>query len=178
MSGKRGTDEWNLETGANPEDQGCRGLPPEEQDVKAVSIQHCAATIAPRNCCPKCYAEQSKSWETTEAKEVQLSLAQQHPPALGLFWASFFLRVQHTSLLLISPGLCQFLFCVFSHVVSGNSQESQLIKVYISVHGNFVLRTFMSVRECCFNDVMCRFMFLKKVHGFMSRILFCLNVWV
>ena len=34
-----------------------------------------------------------------------LSLAQHHLPALDLFWASFFVRVQLTSLLLISPGL-------------------------------------------------------------------------
>ena len=27
--------------------------------IKAVSVRHCAATIAPRNCCPTCYAEQS-----------------------------------------------------------------------------------------------------------------------
>ena len=33
------------------------------------------------------------------------SLAQLHVPALGLFWASFFVRVQLTSLLLSSPGL-------------------------------------------------------------------------
>ena len=56
---KRGTEEWNLETGANPENLGCRGPPPEQQNVKAVSVRHCAATTAPRNCCPNCYAEQS-----------------------------------------------------------------------------------------------------------------------
>ena len=33
------------------------------------------------------------------------SLARHHLPALDLFWASFFVRVQLTSLLLISPGL-------------------------------------------------------------------------
>ena len=45
--------------------------------------------------------------ETTEAKELQLSLsvAQHHLPALDLFWASFFVRVQLTSLFLISLGL-------------------------------------------------------------------------
>ena len=32
-------------------------------------------------------------------------LAQLHLPALGLFWANFYLRVQRTSLLMISPGL-------------------------------------------------------------------------
>ena len=53
-SGKRGTEEWHLKTGANPEDQGCRGPPPEQQDVKAVSARHCGATTAPRNCCPNC----------------------------------------------------------------------------------------------------------------------------
>ena len=33
------------------------------------------------------------------------TLSQHHLPALDLFWASFFMRVQLTSLLLISPGL-------------------------------------------------------------------------
>ena len=36
-----------------------------------------------------------------------LSLAQHHLPALDLFWASFFVSVQLTSLLLISPALCK-----------------------------------------------------------------------
>ena len=39
-------------------------------------------------------------------KSPTLSLAQHHLPALDLFCASFFLRVQLTSLLLISPGRC------------------------------------------------------------------------
>ena len=56
---ERGIEEWNLETGANPEGQGCRGPPPEQQDVKAASVLHCAATTVPRNCCTNCYAEQS-----------------------------------------------------------------------------------------------------------------------
>ena len=34
---ERGTEEWNLETGANTKDQGCRGPPPEQQDVKCPS---------------------------------------------------------------------------------------------------------------------------------------------
>ena len=38
-------------------------------------------------------------------KSNSLSLAQHHLPPLDLFWASFFVRVQLTSLLLISPGL-------------------------------------------------------------------------
>ena len=41
-----------------------------------------------------------------QKKSSSLSLAQHHLPALDLFWASFFVRVQLTSLLLISPGLC------------------------------------------------------------------------
>ena len=59
MSGKRGIEEGNLETGTYPEDQCCHGLSPEQQDVKAVSVQHCTATTASRSCCPNCYAEQS-----------------------------------------------------------------------------------------------------------------------
>ena len=111
---ERGTEEWNLETGANPEDQGCHGPPPEQQNVKAVSARHCAATTAPRSCCPNCYAEQSHKnnvrssavgKQLKQKKSNSLCLAQHHLPALDLFWASFFLRVQLTSLLLISPGL-------------------------------------------------------------------------
>ena len=41
-----------------------------------------------------------------QKKFSSLSLAQLHLPALDLFWATFFLRVQLTSLLLISRGLC------------------------------------------------------------------------
>ena len=52
-------EEGRLETGASPEDQGCRGPPPEQQDVKAVSARHCAATSVLRNCCPNRYAEHS-----------------------------------------------------------------------------------------------------------------------
>ena len=44
-----------------------------------------------------------------------LPLAQHHLPALDLFWASFFVRVQLTSLLLISPGLVSKL-SLLSHV--------------------------------------------------------------
>ena len=58
-SGKRRAEEQNLETGTNLEDQGCRGPPAEQQHVKAVPVQHCAATTVPCNCCPNCYAEQS-----------------------------------------------------------------------------------------------------------------------
>ena len=115
-------DEWEKgdrrvkprETGAKPEDhQGCRGPPPEQQNVTAVSVRHCAATTAPRNRCPNCCAEQShKDNVRSSAVGKQMkqkksnSQAQLHLPALDLFWANFFVRVQLTSLLLISPGLC------------------------------------------------------------------------
>ena len=113
-SGKKGTEEWNLETGTNPEDQGCRGPPPEQQDVKAESVRHCAATTAPRNCGPNCHAEQSHKdnvcssavWKQLKQKKSNsLSLTQHHLPALDLFWDSCFVRVQLTSLLLILPEL-------------------------------------------------------------------------
>ena len=112
--GKRGTEERNLKTGAKLEDQGCRGLPPEQQNVTAVSARPCAATTAPRNCCPNSYAEQSHKdnvrssaagKQLKQKKSNSLSLAQHHLPPLDLFWASFFVRVQLTSLLLILPGL-------------------------------------------------------------------------
>ena len=50
------------------------------------------------------------SWLGNEAKEVQLSLSI-YSPALDLFRASFFLRVQLTSLLLILPGLLYLNTC-------------------------------------------------------------------
>ena len=71
----------------------------------AVSVRHCAATTAPRNCCPNCYAKQSHKdnarssavgKQLKQKKSNSLSLAQHHLPALDLFWASFFLRVQLT----------------------------------------------------------------------------------
>ena len=85
-------------TGANPEDQGCHGPPPEQQNVKAVAVRHCAATTAPRNYCPNCYAEQShnvRSFAVEKRLKQKKSkpLAQQHLLALYLFWAN--LWVQH-----------------------------------------------------------------------------------
>ena len=98
------------------EDQGSRGPPPEQQNVKAVSVRHCAATTAPRSCYPSCYAEQGhKDNVRSSAVGKQLkqkksnSQAQHHLPGLDLFWDNFFVRVQLTSLLLISPGLCMII---------------------------------------------------------------------
>ena len=80
-----------------------------------MSVRHCAATTAPRNCCPNCYAEQSHKdnvrssavgKQLKQKKSNSISIAQHHLPDLDLFWGSFFLRVQLTSLLLISPELC------------------------------------------------------------------------
>ena len=78
-----------------------------------MSVRHCAATTAPRNCYPSCYAEQGhKDNVRSSAVGKQLkqkksnSQAQHHLPGLDLFWDNFFVRVQLTSLLLISPGLC------------------------------------------------------------------------
>ena len=50
--GGRGRKSEGSIAGANPEDQECRGPPPEQQNVKAVSARHCAATSVPRNYCP------------------------------------------------------------------------------------------------------------------------------
>ena len=77
-----------------------------------MSVRHCAATTAPRNRCSNCYAEQShkdKFRSSAVGKQPKQkksnSQAQLRLPALDLFWANFFVRVQLTSLL-ISPGLC------------------------------------------------------------------------
>ena len=113
---KREIEEWNLETGTNPEDQGCCGLPPEQQNVKAVSVWHCTATTAPCNCCPNCYAHNVRSsaaWKQLKQKKSN-SQAQHHLSALDLFWASFFVRVQLTSLVLISPRLWSCIITAFS----------------------------------------------------------------
>ena len=92
---ERGTEERNLETGANPEDQGCRGPPP-EQNVMAVSVRHCAATTAPRNCCPNCYVEQShKDNVRSSAVGETVNWSKRSPT----------LQPSTTSLLLISSGL-------------------------------------------------------------------------
>ena len=96
-----------------PKRPSSRGPPPEQQNVKAVSVWQCAVTTAPRNCYPSCYAEQSyKDNVRSSAVGEQLKQkksnfqAQHHLPVLDLFWDNFFVRVQLTSLLLISPGLC------------------------------------------------------------------------
>ena len=104
-----------------------------------MSVRHCAATTAPRNCCPNCYAEQShKDDVPSSAVGKQLkqkksnSLVQLHLPALDLFWANFFVRVQLTSLLWISPGLssCNVL-CGLAPwsfiIVSGRLQTESLL---------------------------------------------------
>ena len=77
-----------------------------------MSVRHCAVTTAPYSCCPNCYAGQSHKdnvRSSADGKRLKQkksnSLAQLHLPALGLFWASFFVRIQLTSLFLISPGL-------------------------------------------------------------------------
>ena len=70
-------------------------------------VRHCAATTAPRDCCPNCYAEQSHR-DNVRSSAVGKQLRQKsnsHFPALDLFWVCVFVRVQLTSLLFISPGL-------------------------------------------------------------------------
>ena len=81
------------------------------KNIKAVSVRYCAATTAPHNCCRNCYAEQNHKdnvGSSTVGKQLKQkkssSQAQLHLPALDLFWASFFVRVQLT-FFLISPGL-------------------------------------------------------------------------
>ena len=92
---ERGTEEWNLETGANLEDQGCRGPPPERQDVKAVSgitqrPQHYAIAVP-------------TAMQNRVTKTMSVS------PPLGNNWSkrspTLSLQPSTTSLLLISSGL-------------------------------------------------------------------------
>jgi len=118
-NGKRGNRRVRPRNRRQPGRPRLRVPPPEQQTVKAVSVEHCAATTALRNfCCPNFYAEQShkdnvrssavgKQLKRKKSNSLSLSLAQHHLPALDLFWATFFVRVQLTSFLLISPGLLQ-----------------------------------------------------------------------
>ena len=62
-----------------------------------------------------------------QKKSSSLSLAQHHLPALDLFWASFFVRVQLTSLLLILPGLCLNCICVSINVY--NKRTTFLLQI-------------------------------------------------
>ena len=95
--------------GTSPEDQDAVDRRQHNKTLTAVSGSHCAANSVPRNCCRNCCAEQShKDNFRSSAVEKQLKQkksnfqAQLHLPILDLFCAN--LRVQHHSLLLISPG--------------------------------------------------------------------------
>ena len=81
-----------------------------------------------------CYAEQSHKdnvrssavgKQLKQKKFYSVSIARHHLPTLDLFWASFFLRVQLTSLLLISPGLCGSSALSFS----GEASTEKLVTV-------------------------------------------------
>ena len=73
-----------------------------------------------------------------QKKSNSLSLAQHHLSALNFFWASFFVRVQLTSLFLISPGLCS-MDCV---------------------HSNYC--TLLAVSHCCVQVARCPYQCLVK----------------
>ena len=62
-----------------------------------------------------------------QKKSNSLSIAQHHLPALALFWASFFLRVQLTSLLLISPGRTLLYIKRFKRVLFMRSKHNMQI---------------------------------------------------
>ena len=95
MSGKRGTEEWNLETGANPEDQGCRGPPPEQHlpsIVQQLPYHAIAVSTAMQNRVTKTMSVAPPLGDNWSEKKSN-SQAQLHLPALDLFWA--LLWVQH-----------------------------------------------------------------------------------
>ena len=90
--GKRGTEEWNLETGANPEDQGCRGPLAEQQNVK-----ECLSNTAQR---PPHHAV-----PTAMQNRVTKTMSVAPPLGNNLSKRSPTLQPSTTSLLLISSGL-------------------------------------------------------------------------
>ena len=105
---ERGTEELNLKTGANPEDRGCRGPPPEQKIIlSSVRPPHHAVAVptAMQNSHKDNARISAVGKQLKQKKSSSLSVAPHHLPALDLFWASFFVRVQLISLLLISPGL-------------------------------------------------------------------------
>ena len=108
-----GTEEWNLETGVNPEDRAAVDRHQNNRTLRqcpsgiAQWLQHHAIAVPT--------AMQSRVTMTMSVapllgnnrsrRSPTLSIAQHHLPVLDLFLANFLLRVQLTSLLLISPGL-------------------------------------------------------------------------
>ena len=148
-SGKKGTEVWNLETGANPEHQGCQWLLPEQQNVKAVSVWHCAATTTPLSCCPNCYAELShkdnvcSSAVGKQMKQKKSNSLAEHHLLLLISSESFFVRVQLTSLLLISPGLC----CI-------NNMNDTFLCSWVTTHSSSPLGSLCpEVTPCGWQDI-------------------------
>ena len=109
--GDRRLSETSKQWGANPEDQGCRGPPPERQNVKAVSVRHCAgATARPRpvavptamqNRVTKTLSVAPPLGNNWKRQKKSNSLSSRLLISSGLASSRF----QPTSLLLISPGL-------------------------------------------------------------------------
>ena len=65
-----------------------------------------AVPTAVQNRVTKTMSSSAVGKQPKQKKSNTLCIAQHHLPALVLFWANFFVRVQLTYLLLISPGLC------------------------------------------------------------------------
>ena len=87
------------------------------------------------------YVSSSTVGKQLKQKSNSLSTAQHPLPALDLSWASFFLRVQLTYLLLISPGLCKacgFLQCICMSVTILLHKLSNRSK-WFSHHCKFIL---------------------------------------
>ena len=108
MSGKRGTKEWNLETGANPEDQGCCG----PGAVTAENNRQCPSGIAQRpphhatavptamqnRVTKKNVRSSAVGKQLKQKKSSSLSSPALYLPALDLsVWASFFVTASSSS---------------------------------------------------------------------------------
>ena len=100
-------------TGANPEDKAAVDCRQNNRMLKqcpsgiaqrpphhAIAVPTAMQNSHKDNVCSSAIGKRLK-----QKKSNSLSLAQHHLPALGLFWASFFVKVQLTSFLLISPEL-------------------------------------------------------------------------
>ena len=93
--GEAEEEEWRHETGANPEDQGCRGPPPEQQNVNYLRQ------------CPSGIAQQIVYYAIAVPTAVRNRVTMSVAPPLGNNWSkrSPTFKPSSTYLLLISSGL-------------------------------------------------------------------------
>ena len=90
---------------------------------------HCTIAVptATQNRVTKKTSSSATGQQQKQKKSNSLPIAQHHLPVLDLFWDSFFVRVQLTLILLISPGLGvhhdNYYHCFYISLVSALEQN-------------------------------------------------------